>query len=73
MTGRFGLLLTLCLLLLAGCTPRDQDELKAVAEGAQQTAIARGNAEAIQLLSVALQIANLQDMTGAADCYNLAQ
>lgn len=38
-----------------------------------QLAVKLGKAQAMQLLSVALRVANLQNVTGAADCYNLAQ
>ncbi len=39
---RSGLLFVLCLLLLVGCTAQDEAELKAIAEQARQTAVARG-------------------------------
>lgn len=39
---RSGLPAFLCLLLLAACTPQDEANLKAVAEQARQTAVARG-------------------------------
>lgn len=42
MSTRSGLLAFLCLLLLAGCTPQEEAELKTAAEQARQTAVARG-------------------------------
>ncbi|PKO22772.1 MAG: hypothetical protein CVU38_07615 [Chloroflexi bacterium HGW-Chloroflexi-1] len=42
MSIRSGLLAFLCLLLFAGCTPQEEADLKAAAEQARQTAVARG-------------------------------
>jgi len=42
MSIRSGLLAFLCLLLFADCTPQEEAELKAAAEQARQTAVARG-------------------------------
>jgi len=53
---------------LGTCTTRE-----CVALEIAQLAVKLGKAEAMQLLSTALRIANLQNMTGAADCYNLLQ
>ncbi|MFZ1550803.1 MAG: hypothetical protein WAV53_05335 [Anaerolineae bacterium] len=38
-----------------------------------QLAVKLSKAEALEFLSVALQVVDLHSMTGAADCYNLAQ
>ena len=42
MSTRSGLLTFMCLLLLTACTPQDEAELRAAAEQARQTAVARG-------------------------------
>ena len=41
MSTRSGLLTFMCLLLLTACTPQDEAELRAAAEQARQTAVAR--------------------------------
>lgn len=48
------------------CTTRE-----CVALEIAQLAVKLSKEQAMQLLSVALQVVNLQNMTGAADCYNL--
>jgi len=48
------------------CTTRE-----CVALEIAQLVVKLSKEQAMQLLSVALQVANLQGMTGAADCYNL--